>query len=347
MEDIKEQKLEENIGKKEKIKIEKEIISNNKTNNDTQIFENINSPQKIQHFLQLSTHSNKKGLELEQNIIQSLLSINNIIIDILDDDIGQNIFNPIILTQNKKNNLYKLNFEEVNISNNFLNQNIKQYNELKGKISEYNSLKSEKHKKTEKPEKSEDNSEKLEKKEENEEKINENIKKYLYFIQHPLIKIFEEEKKINIKQLKNEINNDYLNKMKDNTKYNHLQNLINLQMILNENNDNNENNVNNDEDNDDDNEDEDENEDDDDYNLNFYEHFYSSNSSSHESNENVNNAPNNIQSQNVPIEVENNNQNSDNIQVVQIINPNDLNNDQNNINVQNNENEQNNAQNQN
>ena len=342
MEVIKEQKLEENLDKKGKIEIEKEkeIISNNKTNKGTQIFENINSPLKIQRFLQLSTYSTKKGLELEKNIIQSLLSINNIIIDIFDDDIGQNTFNPIILTQNKKNDLYKLNFEEINITNNFLNQNIKQYNELKEKISEYNSLKSDE--KTEKPEKSEDNSGKSEKKE---GKINKNIKKNLYFIQHPLITIFEEEKKINIKQLKNEINNEYLNKMKDNTNYKNIGHLINLQMILNalnENNNNNENNANmanNDEDNRDDNEDEGE----DDENLHFYEHFYSSNSSSHENNENVNNAPNNIQNQNVPIELENINQNNDNIQAIQIINPNEINNDQNNINVQNNENEQNNA----
>ena len=158
MEDIKEQKLENNIDSIEtKIEIEKEIISINNKNNDTAKFENINSPEIIQHILQLNTHSSKIGLELEKNIIQPLLSINNTIINILDDNIENNKFIPYILTQNKKNNLYKLNFEEINITNNILNKKIEQYNELKNKISEYNSTKSEKPKKKEKNEKSEEN----------------------------------------------------------------------------------------------------------------------------------------------------------------------------------------------
>ena len=303
MEDIKEQKMEKNIDKNdEKIEIEKEIISNNNTNNDIEILENINSPIKIQQILHFTTpHFSKKGFELQKDIIQSLLSINNTFIDILDDDLEKHKYNPVILTQNKKNDLYKLNFEEVNVSNNFLNKKIKQYHELYDKISEYNRNKSEKQEKVVKQEKSEENSEKTEKKKKI-EKINENIKNNLYFIQHPLIKIFEEEKKIDIKELKNEIKNEYLNKMKDNTNYKHIQNLLDLQMLLNDNSDINENNDNEDnDDNDNDNEDED------DANQS-YNGLASSNSMvSNESNGNDSNASNNLENQN-----ENNNENEEN-----------------------------------
>ena len=130
MEEIKEQKKEENINiekkDEEKMEIKKEQKSNNTTNN-IEIFVNINSPQEIQDILHQSTHSSKINLELENNIIKSFQSINNINIDILDNDIEYYKYNPYIIIQNKKNNLYKLNFEDVNITNYFLNKKINQY----------------------------------------------------------------------------------------------------------------------------------------------------------------------------------------------------------------------------
>ena len=333
MEEIKKQNIEENISLEEKNEEEIEIKKEKKSNItddhfEIEKFENINSPQKIQHILQAST--SKIKFELENNIIESLLSINNTIINILDNDIDHNLFNPYIIAQNKKNNLYKLNFEEVNITNNFLNKKIKQYNELKEKISEYNK------KKSKKPENL-NNAEKTEKKEENTVKINEKITKNLFFIEHPLIKTFEEEKKINIKELKNEINNEYLKKMKDNTKYEHIQKNAqdenennNDNDIDNEDNEDNEDNDDND-DNDNDNED---NEDDDN------ESYISLNSL--DNNENVNNIPN-MAYLNPVIELVNINQNNNNSaqQIIEINNPNDLNNNQNNMNEQNNVNDQN------
>lgn len=179
-----------------------------------EIFENINSPKIIQEILQLSTKSEKVGLQLENNIIKSLLSFNRILLPILDDEyseINENSFNPYIISQNKRNTLYKLNFEENNFNNDFLNQKVYQYNELRQKIKEFKELKN-----------NEEIKEKLneekskEKRKENELKIEE-INKKLFLVGHPLINLFEDE--INIKEIKNEIEKEYLNNMKDNTNY--------------------------------------------------------------------------------------------------------------------------------
>ena len=323
---IKEDKLEdkinlerknENVGGDEKIDKVHDI--------NTEILNNLNSPSEIQHILQLTTHTSKIDFELENNIIKSFLSVNNIITNILDDEKEQDEFNPYFLTQNKKKDLYRLSFEQANITNNFLNKKIKQYNELKDRISEYNNAKND----------------------QNLENSDEKNKKYLYFIQHPLINIFEEEHKINIKELKNEIKNDYLNRMKDNTNYKHKPNLLD-QNALNIDDDNNE----NDNDNDNDAEDEDNDEVMHEDSESNSEHYISDSNSENE-NENLNNPPNNMQNQVIPVnnndnDNENNNQNNNNInnnnfvhQFLQIINHNNI------FNIQNNLNQQNNGENQN
>ena len=318
---IKEDKLEdkinlerknENVGGDEKIDKVHDI--------NTEILNNLNSPSEIQHILQLTTHTSKIDFELENNIIKSFLSVNNIITNILDDEKEQDEFNPYFLTQNKKKDLYRLSFEQANITNNFLNKKIKQYNELKDRISEYNNAKND----------------------QNLENSDEKNKKYLYFIQHPLINIFEEEHKINITELKNEIKNDYLNRMKDNTNYKHKPNLLDPQNALNIDDDNNE----NDNDNDNDAEDEDNDEVMHEESESNSEHYISDSNSENE-NENLNNnPPNNMQNQVIPVnnnDNENNNQNNNNNnnnnfiqQILQMINPNNIFNNQNNLNQQNN-----------
>jgi hypothetical protein len=166
-------------------------------------FENINSPQLIQNILHLSTNSSKIGLDLENNIVKSLISINDLISPILIDnkdeenDIAINSsFNPFLHVLNKKNELHKINFEELNVKNKFLNQKIKQYNELKQKISDF------------KNDKNKENKELSEK---------EKMCQKLFLVQHPLINIFEDE--INIKEIKNELHKEYLNKMENHTEY--------------------------------------------------------------------------------------------------------------------------------
>jgi hypothetical protein len=163
-------------------------------------FENINSPQLIQNILHLSTNSSKIGLDLENNIIKSLISINNLIAPLLldnkneENDIDTNSnFNPFLHTLNKKNELCKLNFEELNVKNKFLNKKIKQYNELKQKISDF---------------KNDKNKELSDK---------EKMYQKLFLVQNPLITIFEDE--INVKEIKNELHKEYLNKMENHTEY--------------------------------------------------------------------------------------------------------------------------------
>ena len=230
---------------------EKKVSEEIKINEEP--FENINSPQIIQDILRLSTESSQIELELQNNTIKSLLSINQNILPILDNDFNEVNFNPFILSQNKRKDLYRLNFEQINFTNNILKEKIELYNELKQKISEFN--------------KNEINNDKLnlEENKKNEKELenqkNDEMNKKLYLIKHPLISLFEE--KINLNELKNEIKNEYLNKMKDNTNYKYLpaqnNNILNLPLLL-----NNENivedeffNADNDDDNDDDNDNED------------------------------------------------------------------------------------------
>ena len=193
------------------INVENELPKEEKESNNEkeeniiteETFENINSPQLIQNILHLSTNSSKIGLDLENNIIKSLISINDLISPILiankdeENDIAINSsFNPFLHVLNKKNELHKLNFEELNIKNKFLNQKIKQYNELKQKISDF------------KNDKNKENKELSEK---------EKMCQKLFLVQHPLINIFEDE--INIKEIKNELHKEYLNKMENHTEY--------------------------------------------------------------------------------------------------------------------------------
>jgi len=194
------------------IQVENELLPKEKKENKSEkadditteeIFENINSPQLIQNILHLSTNSSKIGLDLENNIIKSLISINDLMTPILldnkneENDFAVNSnFNPFLHALSKKEELYKLNFEELNVKNKFLNQKIKQYNELKKKISDF----------------------KNDKNKENKE-INDKEKMYqkLFLVQHPLISIFKDE--INVKEIKNELHKEYLNKMENHTEY--------------------------------------------------------------------------------------------------------------------------------
>ena len=207
----------------EEKKLSKEIKINK------EIFENINSPQIIQDILHLSTESSQIELELQNNTVKSLLSINQNLLPILDNDFNEDNFNPFILSQNKRKDLYRLNFEQINITNNILKEKIEQYNELKQKINEFN--KNNKNINNDKLNLEENK--KCEKELENQKK--EEIIKKLYLINHPFISLFEE--KININELKNEIKNEYLNKMKDNTNYKYLSpqnnNLLGLPNFLN------------------------------------------------------------------------------------------------------------------
>ena len=187
---LSEEKKENKDEKKDEIAVE-------------ETFENINSPQLIQNILHLSTNSSKISLDLENSIIKSLMSINDLVTTLVldnkneenDIEINSN-FNPFLHALNKKNDLYKLDFEEINAKNKFLNQKIKQYNELKQKISDY------------KNEKNKENKELSDK---------EKMQQKLFLVHHPLISIFENE--INVKEIKNELHKEYLNKMEDHTEY--------------------------------------------------------------------------------------------------------------------------------
>ena len=195
-------------------KIEEKNEKSNSKEIKSKQFDNINSPKIIQDILRLTTHSSKIENELQNNIINSFLTINQTLLPLLDEEINEEKFNPFILKQNKRNSLYDLQFERINSTNNFLNEKIGQYNDLKLKISEYNNnIKS---KETDDDKLNTDNQEK---KSENEEEIDkkEEISKKLYLVGHPLISLFEEQ--INFKELKNEISNEYKSKMKDNTNY--------------------------------------------------------------------------------------------------------------------------------
>ena len=190
------------------INVENELPKEEKESNNEkeesiiieETFENINSPQLIQNILHLSSNSSKIGLDLENNIIKSLISINDLMTPFLldnkneenDIDINSN-FNPFLHALNKKNELCKLNFEELNVKNKFLNQKIKQYNELKQKISDF---------------KNDKNKELSDK---------EKMYQKLFLVHHPLISIFEDE--INVKEIKNELHKEYLNKMENHTEY--------------------------------------------------------------------------------------------------------------------------------
>jgi hypothetical protein len=154
--------------------------------------ENINSPQLIQDILHLSTNSTKNGFQLQNNMIKSLYSFNNSFLSVLDSNIDN--FNPEIYFLQKKHKIYNMDFNKNNFRNSFLSNKIEQYNDLKRKISEYKNNKN------------------------NKDISEDDIRtQKLFFINHPLINLFTEE--IDINEMKKEIKQEYMNKMKDNTEY--------------------------------------------------------------------------------------------------------------------------------
>ena len=177
------------LTKEENIVQEANIITiDNKENID-----NINSPQLIQDILHLSTNSTKNGFQIQNNMIKSLYSFNNSILSIFDSNL--NDFNPDIYFLQKKHKLHSMDFNKNNIRNNFLQNKIEQYNDLKQKISQYKNN--------------------INNNEINNDKDNIIKTQKLFFINHPLINLFKEE--IDINEIKKEIKEEYNNKMKDNT----------------------------------------------------------------------------------------------------------------------------------
>lgn len=209
----------EEKGKGEEKKLSEELMKNK------ELFENINSPSMIQDILHLSKESSQINLQMENNIVNSLSSINQILLPILENENEESNFNPLILIQNKKKDLYRLQFEPINITNNILKEKIKEYNNLNLKIKEYNNKKNK------------EIDDKLNSDKYNNQKDLENIKKEeinlkLFLVNHPLISLFKN--KININEIKEELKSEYLNKMQDNTQYKYSPpTQIGLQMLLN------------------------------------------------------------------------------------------------------------------
>ena len=204
-------KLEE-INTQNKISKENDIDKNFDSDN----IENINSPQLIQDILHLSTNSTKNGFQLQNNMIKSLYSFNNSILSVLDSNSDIDNFNPEIYFLQKKHKIYNMDFDKNNFRNSFLSNKIEQYNDLKQKISEYKNNKN------------------------NKDISEDDIRtQKLFFINHPLINLFTEE--IDINEMKKEIKQEYMNKMKDNTEYKPVEeiphpgiNIIHDLMFLNE-----------------------------------------------------------------------------------------------------------------
>ena len=180
--------------KLEEINTQNNISKENDIDNnfDLDNIENINSPQLIQDILHLSTNSTKNGFQLQNNMIKSLYSFNNSFLSVLDSNIDN--FNPKIYFLQKKHKIYNMDFNKNNFRNSFLSNKIEQYNDLKRKISEYKNNKN------------------------NKDISEDDIRtQKLFFINHPLINLFTEE--IDINEMKKEIKQEYMNKMKDNTEY--------------------------------------------------------------------------------------------------------------------------------
>ena len=179
--------INENIIKEEKL--------------EPKIIENINSPQLIQDILHLSSHSTQNDYQHQNNLIKSLYSFNDSIIPILDDDFIEDKinYNPKIKFLSMKKKLNSMNFEQINPQINYLKKKIEQYHDLKKKISEYKTNINE------------------EEKENNDiDNKNELIKK-LFLINHPMINLFKDD--IDVIKIKNEIEKQFQEKMKDNSNY--------------------------------------------------------------------------------------------------------------------------------
>ena len=183
--------INENIIKEEKL--------------EQKIIENINSPQLIQDILHLSSHSTQNDYQHQNNLIKSLYSFNDSIIPILDDDFIEDKinYNPKIKFLSMKKKLNSMNFEQINPQNNYLKKKIEQYHDLKKKISEY---------------KTNINEEKNEEEKENNDIDNKNeLIKKLFLINHPMINLFKDD--IDVIKIKNEIEKQFQEKMKDNSNY--------------------------------------------------------------------------------------------------------------------------------
>ena len=198
---------EEILPKKEEIVSDIIKVNIIKEEKSKKKFENINSPQLIQQILKLSTNSIQNDYHHQNNIIKSLYSFNDSILPIIEDDYTDNNniinFNPQIQFLLKKNKLSSMNFAQVNKKNDYLLDKIEQYNDLKEKVSNYKlNLNKEKE--------SNDDIDNIQ----NQKK---ELSLKLFLINHPLINLFKEE--IDIKEIKKEIENEYLKKMKDNSDY--------------------------------------------------------------------------------------------------------------------------------
>ena len=172
---------------------------------EPKIIENINSPQLIQDILHLSSHSTQNDYQHQNNLIKSLYSFNDSIIPILDDDFIEDKinYNPKIKFLSMKKKLNSMNFEQINPQNNYLKKKIEQYHDLKKKISEY---------------KTNINEEKNEEEKENNDIDNKNeLIKKLFLINHPMINLFKDD--IDVIKIKNEIEKQFQEKMKDNSNY--------------------------------------------------------------------------------------------------------------------------------
>ena len=223
--------------------LEKDILEEDKNKNilkeekiEFQNFDNINSPQLIQDILHLSSHSTQNCFQHQNNLIKSLYSLNDLILPALEEDSANSgtVFNPKINFLNNRNKLHLMNFNQINSQNNFLIEEIRQYNDLKRKISDYKSsiiFKGEEKENTE-------NNQNLN----NKEDIKKELNSKLILVNHPLINLFKED--IDITQLKDDLQKEYLKGMRDNTNYKpvpYINNLINiLNNSISENNEENE-----------------------------------------------------------------------------------------------------------
>ena len=149
------------------------------------------STEILQKILYLYSLSKNSGEKIENNISKSLTSIKYNLFesftenDELDND-SESHLNPFIKVKEKINKISKLNIKtKQNMSNSELKEKIKSYYELKNKILNY-------------------------------KKNNIDISNKLYIVNHPLVSLFENNI-INIKELKNDIQKDFNNKMLNNT----------------------------------------------------------------------------------------------------------------------------------
>lgn len=216
--------LEEEINAKKVIEEKKEI----------NYFEKINSPQLIQDILHLSSHSSQNDYQHQNNMIRSLYSFNDSILPILDEVIIDNDinFNPKIHFLSKRRKLKLMNFSQTNKKNDYLLKSLGQYNELKQKISDYKSNIVKDNVEGENNDNKNDNDAENKKKE---------LNLKLFILNHPLINLFKEE--IDTKKIKDEIKEEYINRMKDNSDYKpspanpHMINVVEQEILQNEEND--------------------------------------------------------------------------------------------------------------